>query len=93
MGYIDISAMGTEVAYVLIGMAIGLVCLISTAAYVPAIIDRLTPNINEEREIVRGNRAVAEYFGRIIQAIILGIALIISAAIIGGMGKFGGFAQ
>jgi len=46
---------------------------------------RLTPNIDEEKEIARGNRAVARYFGRLTAAAIVGISIVIAAAIIGGI--------
>ncbi len=85
MAFLDIGLLFVDLAYVIIGVLIGLVLLVLTAAYVPMLIDRLTPNINEEREIVRGNRAVAEYFGRIVQGVIIGISIIIGAAILASL--------
>jgi hypothetical protein len=49
------------------------------------LIDRLTPNIDEQKEIVRGNSAVAEYFGRVAGATIIGMSLVIAAAVLGGV--------
>jgi hypothetical protein len=46
---------------------------------------RLTPNIDEEKEIVRGNGAVAEYYGRVVGACIVGISIVIAAAVLGGI--------
>jgi len=45
----------------------------------------MTPNIDEEKEIARGNVAVAEYFGRVVAASIIGISIVIAAAILGGV--------
>jgi uncharacterized membrane protein YjfL (UPF0719 family) len=52
---------------------------------VPKIVNRLTPNIEEEKEIVRGNQAVARYFGGIVQAVIIGMSIIIAAAVFVGL--------
>ena len=40
---------------------------------------------DKEKEIIRGNSAVAEYFGRIVSAGIVGISIIIAAAVLGGL--------
>jgi hypothetical protein len=45
----------------------------------------LTPNIDEEKEIARGNTAVAEYYGRVVGACILGLSIVIGAAVLGGL--------
>jgi hypothetical protein len=45
----------------------------------------LTPNIDEEKEIIRGNTAVAEYFGRIVGACIIGLSIVVAAAVLGGI--------
>jgi hypothetical protein len=49
------------------------------------VIDRLTPDIDEQKEIVRGNSAVAEYFGRLVSAAILGVSIVVAAAVLGGI--------
>lgn len=85
MAFVDFGMLLVDVAYIVVGVLVGLILLVFTAAYVPVLIDRLTPNINEEREIVRGNRAVAEYFGRLMQGIIIGISIIIGAAILASL--------
>ncbi len=45
-------------------------------------VNELTPDIDETKEILRGNRAVSEYFSRILCAFILATSLIISLAVI-----------
>ena len=71
--------------FTLLGALLGCALLLAAAAYVPRIINRLTPDIDEEKEIVRGNQAVAEYFGRIVSATILGMSIVIAAAVIAGI--------
>jgi hypothetical protein len=34
---------------------------------------------------VRGNTAVAEYYGRIVGAVILGLSIVVAAAVLGGV--------
>ena len=69
----------------LVGGAAGAILLIWFASRIPAIFDKITPNIDEGKEIIRGNRAVAEYFGRIVSAAILGVSIIIAASVLGGL--------
>jgi hypothetical protein len=45
----------------------------------------MTPAIDEDKEIARGNQAVAEYFGRVVAASILGMSIIVAAAVLGGL--------
>jgi uncharacterized membrane protein len=73
------------VAFTLVGVVVGMVCLVLTAVFAPKLVNMLTPNIDEEKEMLKGNVAVARYFGGIVQAIIIGIALIIAASIMAGM--------
>ena len=72
-------------AFTILGGVIGILFMLIGVAIIPRILDRLTPKIDEEKEIVRGNLAVAQYFGGIIQASIIGMSIIIGAAIIAGM--------
>jgi hypothetical protein len=69
----------------LMGALMGAALLITLSTRLPKIFDKLTPNIDEDKEIVRGNRAVAEYFGRIVSSGIIGISIIIAAAVLGGL--------
>jgi hypothetical protein len=76
---------GWALVFALVGGAAGVALLIWVSARIPAIFDRLTPNIDEGKEIVRGNRAVAEYFGRIVSAAIIGVSVIIAASVLGAL--------
>ena len=69
----------------LVGAAAGSGLLIWFSSRIPAIFDKITPNIDEGKEIIRGNRAVADYFGRIVSSAILGVSIIIAAAVLGGL--------
>ncbi|CEG57398.1 DUF350 domain-containing protein [Legionella fallonii] len=76
---------GWAISFTLIGALIGTILMISVATILPRIIDRSTPDIDEAKEILRGNEAVAEYFGRVVSATIIGISIIIAASVLGGI--------
>jgi hypothetical protein len=76
---------GWAVVFAFVGGFIGVVLLLLAAMLLPRLIDKFTPNIDENKEIARGNQAVAEYFGRIVSASIIGISIVIAAAILGGV--------
>lgn len=76
---------GWAMVYSLIGGILGATLIAIFAMIIPKIIGRFTPHIDEEREIVRGNRAVAEYFGRIVAAAVIGMSLVVAAAVLGGI--------
>jgi uncharacterized membrane protein YjfL (UPF0719 family) len=73
------------IVFTLVGVVVGTICLVLAAVLTPKLVNMLTPNINEEKEILKGNVAVARYFGGIVQAVILGISIIIAASIIAGI--------
>jgi uncharacterized membrane protein YjfL (UPF0719 family) len=76
---------GWSVIFSLIGGLIGMVLVIASSLILPRLIDRLTPNIDEQKEIARGNTAVGEYYGRIVGSAILGVSIVIAAAVLGGI--------
>jgi multidrug efflux pump subunit AcrB len=69
----------------LVGGLIGMALVLMASTLVPKLMNRLTPNIDEEKEIARGNTAVAEYYGRVVGACILGLSIVIGAAVLGGL--------
>lgn len=73
------------VIFTVIGGAVGIVLLLLATLVIPKILARLTPNMNEDKEIAQGNQAVAEYFGRIVAATIIGVSIVIAAAIFAGI--------
>jgi uncharacterized membrane protein YjfL (UPF0719 family) len=75
----------SAIIYTFLGGLIGFICLVTSVLVIPKLLNALTPQIDEEKEILKGNIAVAQYFGRIIQGIIIGISIIIAAAIISGI--------
>jgi hypothetical protein len=77
--------LGWAAVFMAVTAVVGVVLIMGATLVIPRLLDRLTPNIDEEKEIARGNRAVAEYFGRLGAAAIVGISIIIAAAIIGGI--------
>ncbi len=76
---------GWSVVFSFMGGLVGMALVLISSLIVPRLIDRLTPNIDEQKEIVRGNSAVAEYFGRVAGATIIGISLVVAAAVLGGV--------
>lgn len=45
-------------------------------------INELTPDVDEIKEILRNNTAVAQYFSRILSSFIIGLAILLSSLII-----------
>jgi len=64
---------------------VGMMLVLLASVIVPRLIDRFTPNIDEQKEIIRGNSAVAEYYGRLVSAAILGVSIVVAAAVLGGV--------
>jgi uncharacterized membrane protein YjfL (UPF0719 family) len=77
--------MGWAVVFSTLGGIIGIVLVLVASAFLPRMIERLTPNIDEDKEIARGNVAVAHYFGRVVSASIIGISIVVAAAVLGGI--------
>jgi hypothetical protein len=77
--------MGWAMIFSVVGGVIGMALVISSSLILPGLIDRMTPNIDEQKEIVRGNSAVGEYYGRIVGSAILGVSIVIAAAVLGGI--------
>lgn len=76
---------GWAVVFALAGGVAGAFLLIWFSSRIPAVFNKMTPDMDEGKEIIRGNRAVADYFGRIVSAAILGVSIIIAAAVLGGL--------
>jgi uncharacterized membrane protein YjfL (UPF0719 family) len=76
---------GWSMVFSVIGGVIGMALVIASSLILPGLIDRLTPNIDEQKEIARGNAAVGEYYGRIVGSAILGVSIVIAAAVLGGI--------
>ncbi len=76
---------GWAVVFTVVGGTVGVLLILLATLFVPKILERLTPNMNEDKEIARGNQAVAEYFGRIVSATIIGISIVIAAALFAGV--------
>jgi len=73
------------VVFSVVGGAVGVAMVLGASLILPRLIDRMTPRIDEEKEILRGNTAVGEYFGRVVAACIIGISIVIAAAIFAGI--------
>ena len=76
---------GWSIVFSVIGGLVGMLLVLMASVIIPRLIDRFTPNIDEQKEIVRGNGAVAEYYGRLVSAAILGVSIVVAAAVVGGV--------
>jgi hypothetical protein len=81
---VEIRGIGWAIVFSLVSGLIGIILVLASTLFLPGFINRMTPNMDEEKEIARGNVAVAEYFGRVVGASILGISLVVAAAVLGG---------
>lgn len=82
---VQMAYVGWAVAFAIIGAVVGIVLVLASTLVLPRLIDRMTPDLDEEKEIARGNQAVAEYFGRIVSAAILGVSIVVAAAVLAGI--------
>jgi hypothetical protein len=77
--------MGWSVIFGVVGAVVGVALLLAAAAVLPMLISRLTPALEEGKELAKGNQAVAEYLGRVTAAAVIGASLIIAAAVAAGI--------
>lgn len=73
------------ISFTIVGALVGTALIVMVATILPRIIEKSTPDIDEAKEILRGNSAVAEYYSRIVAAAIIGVSIIIAASVLGGM--------
>ena len=85
MDHSTLLQLGWAVVIVAVGGLAGIGLVLLAAAYLPRLLDRLTPNIDEGKEIARGNLAVAQYFGLVVAGSIIGLSIVIAAAVLGGI--------
>jgi hypothetical protein len=76
---------GWSLVFSIVGASVGMILVLASSFIIPRLLDRLTPNIDEQKEIIRGNQAVAEYFGRLAGAAIIGVSIVVAAAVLGGI--------
>ena len=76
---------GWTATFVVVGAVLGIGMILIASTLIPKLVNRLTPNLDEEKEIARGNAAVADYFGRVAAACILGVSIVVAAAVLGGV--------
>ncbi len=76
---------GWSIVFSVVGGLLGMLLVLVASIIIPRLIDRWTPNIDEQKEIARGNGAVAEYYGRLVSAAILGVSVVVAAAVLGGV--------
>jgi ABC-type antimicrobial peptide transport system permease subunit len=77
--------LGWAMVYAVVGALVGIGLVVLAASVMPRLLDRLTPHLDEGKEIARGNQAVALYFGLVVGACIIGLSLVVAAAVLGGI--------
>ena len=73
------------VVFSTVGGIVGTALVLASSLVLPRLIDRMTPNLDEGKEIARGNIAAAHYFSRVVGASIVGISIVVAAAVLGGI--------
>jgi uncharacterized membrane protein YjfL (UPF0719 family) len=76
---------GWAIVFSVVGGLVGMLLVLFASVIVPRLIDRFTPNMDEQKEIIRGNSAVAEYYGRLVGSAILGVSIVVAAAVLAGV--------
>ena len=72
---------GWAVVFSLVGGIVGVALVLAASFVLPRLIERMTPNLDEGKEIARGNVAVAQYFGRVVAGSIIGVSIVDISAI------------
>jgi hypothetical protein len=80
-----ITNIGWSILFAIIGGVVGIGLVLASSMILPKLIERMTPDLDEAKEIARGNVAVAQYFGRVVSASIIGISIVVAAAVLGGI--------
>jgi hypothetical protein len=75
---------GWMLLFIVLGSLVGTILVFVASAFLPKLLNKMTPHIDEEKEIAKGNVAVAQYFGRVSSAAIIGVSIVIAAAVVGG---------
>ena len=73
------------IVFALVGGVVGVALVLAASMVLPRFVERITPNLDEAKQLARGNVAVAEYVGRIIAATIIGMSIVVAAAVLGGI--------
>lgn len=73
------------IAFIVFGAFFGVSFVLMSTGLIHRMTDKLTPNIDEDKEILRGNLAVAQYHGRVVAATIIGVSIVVAAAVLAGV--------
>lgn len=70
------------IGMMLLFLFIGIVLVMLSIAIVRKVLHFIIPGIDADKEVEKGNTAVASYYGGIIQAVMLTLGMIVSAALL-----------
>ena len=80
-----LQTLGWVLLFTAVAGIISSVLVLAVGTVLPRFLNKLSPKIDEEKEIAGGNVAVATYFGKIVASCILGVSIVISTSIIGAV--------
>lgn len=78
-----LSTLGWVMLFALIAGVLGSVIVLILGTILPKFLNRLTPHIDEEKEIAAGNVAVGSFFGKVVGSAIVGVSIVVASTIIG----------
>jgi len=78
-----LQTLGWVMLFALIAGILGSAIVLVLSTFLPKILNRLTPGIDEEKEIAKGNVAVGTFFGKVVAASIIGVSVVVASTIIG----------
>lgn len=77
-----LQTLGWVMLFALIAGILGSAIVLLLGTFLPKLLNRLTPGIDEEKEIAKGNVAVGTFFGKVVAAGIIGVSVVVASTII-----------
>jgi len=74
--------LGWVMLFALIAGVLGSVIVLILGTILPKFLNRMTPHIDEEKEIAAGNVAVGSFFGKVVSAAIIGVSIVVASTIV-----------
>lgn len=77
-----LQTLGWVLLFALVAGVLGSVIVLILGTILPKFLNRLTPHIDEEKEIAGGNVAVGTFFGKVVSASIISVSIVVASTII-----------
>jgi hypothetical protein len=78
-----LQTIGWVMLFALVAGILGSAIVLLLGTFLPKLLNRMTPSIDEEKEIAKGNVAVGTFFGKVVSAAIIGVSVVVASTIIG----------